>query len=88
MTLSRATLPPAERKKLEAADAKRQQQIIKACQTARAATAALHDAVGRGDQHSKGMAATLAHLAETVTTVIEARELKADMPAKPKRKAA
>jgi hypothetical protein len=75
MTLYRAALPTAERKKAEAMDAKRQESIIKASKAARAATAALHHAISQSDQHSKGLAAALAHLAETVTTVIEVRHL-------------
>lgn len=75
MTLARAIMTPARRKKADAADAKRRAQLIKACQAARQATAALHEALARADSHSLGMAAALAHLAETVTTVIEARQL-------------
>ncbi len=88
MTLYRATLPPAERRKAEAEDAKRAHRIIKVTQAARTVTAALHDYISRNDPHSKGMAAALAHLTDTVTAIIEARQLPPVAISAPERKRA
>lgn len=51
--------------------------LAQALKNARAATAALHEAIDPKDKHSQGMAAVLAHMADTVVSVIEARRLSA-----------
>jgi hypothetical protein len=51
--------------------------LAQALKNARAATAALYEAIDPKDKHSQGMAAVLAHMADTVVSVIEVRRLSA-----------
>lgn len=58
--------------------------LTQATANARAATAALHDAIDPKDKHSQGMAAVLAFMADTVASVIEARCLNTAPTRKPR----
>ncbi len=70
MPVRRAASPTAE-------DVARQDRLIQATRTVRAALAELHDLVPDADQHSKGMVAILGYMTDTVTTIIEAKQLPA-----------